>query len=155
MAIAFSSSLWYPAANQVPIYKICEHKTYYRALGVLSKHLTDKEPCNRGILSYKAMLHQFLEWDLDRLLKTTPRGLFPHPVFPIKVVSFRGGSVIMWGNISLSRMKRFVIIEGNLNADRLLCWLSAITGIPLSLQSLILHDDQAPSHRVVFTKDYL
>ena len=69
---------------------------------------------------------------------------------PIAVTSFGGGSVMVWGGISLTGKTRLVIIGGNLNAERYRDEILQPVAIPY-LHSLgpnsILQDDNARPHR--------
>merc|ERR1711951_246843 len=70
-----------------------------------------------------------------------------------RVTSFGGGSVMVWGSISLTGKTRLVIIGGNLNAERYRDEILQPVAIPY-LHSLgpnsILHDDNACPHRAGF-----
>lgn len=75
-----------------------------------------------------------------------------------RVTSFGGGSVMVWGGISLTGKTRLVIIGGNLNAERYRDEILQPVAIPY-LHSLgpnsILQDDNARPHRAGFIRDYL
>lgn len=75
-----------------------------------------------------------------------------------RVTSFGGGSVMVWGGISLTGKTRLVIIGGNLNAERYRDEILQPVAIPY-LHSLgpnsILQDDNARPHRAGFLRDYL
>ena len=75
-----------------------------------------------------------------------------------RVTSFGGGSVMVWGSISLTGKTRLVIIGGNLNAERYRDEILQPVAIPylhsLGLKS-ILQDDNVRPHRARFIRDYL
>ena len=70
----------------------------------------------------------------------------------------KGGSVMVWGGISLTGKTELVIIEGNLNAVRYRNEILEPVGIPY-LQNLghnsIQQDDNARPHRARIFTEYL
>ena len=75
-----------------------------------------------------------------------------------RVTSFNGGSVMVWGGISLRGKTNLVIIEGNLNALRYRDEILDPVAIPY-LRNLgpnaILQDDSARPHRARIITEYL
>ena len=75
-----------------------------------------------------------------------------------RITSFGGGSVMVWGGISLTGKTRLLIIGGNLNAERYRDEILQPVAIPY-LHCLgpnsILKGDKARPHRVGFIRDYL
>uniref|UniRef100_A0A8C4DEX4 Tc1-like transposase DDE domain-containing protein n=1 Tax=Dicentrarchus labrax TaxID=13489 RepID=A0A8C4DEX4_DICLA len=75
-----------------------------------------------------------------------------------RITSFGGGSVMVWGGISLTGKTRLVITGGNLNAERYGDEILQPVAIPY-LHSLgpnsILQDDNVRPHRTGFIRDYL
>ena len=75
-----------------------------------------------------------------------------------RVTSFNGGSVMVWGGISLRGKTNLVIIEGNLNALRYRDEILDPVAIPY-LRNLgpnaILQDDNARPHRARIITEYL
>uniref|UniRef100_A0A8P4G4U6 Tc1-like transposase DDE domain-containing protein n=1 Tax=Dicentrarchus labrax TaxID=13489 RepID=A0A8P4G4U6_DICLA len=75
-----------------------------------------------------------------------------------RITSLGGGSVMVWGGISLTGKTGLVIIGGNLNAEIYRDEILQPVAIPY-LHSLgpnsILQDDSALPHRAGFIRDYL
>ncbi|KAL7828173.1 hypothetical protein AOLI_G00313250 [Acnodon oligacanthus] len=75
-----------------------------------------------------------------------------------RVTSFGGGSVMVWGGISLTGKTRLVIIGGNLTAERYRDEILQPVAVPY-LHSLgpnsILQDDNTRPHRAGIIRDYL
>ena len=114
-----------------------------------------KIPCNILLLVFTLVLSCLVDWMIalshSNKEKTTHIGHF-YTLF------IKGGSVMVWGGISLTGKTEFVIIEGNLNAVRYRNEILEPVGIPY-LQNLgpnsILQDDNARPHRARIFTEYL
>lgn len=100
---------------------------------------------------------RFCQQQLDRRVKVwRRRGERFADCCTDRVTSFGGGSVMVWGGISLTGKTRFVIIGGNLNAERYRDEILQPVAIPY-LHSLgpnsILQDDNSRPHRAEFIRD--
>ncbi len=75
-----------------------------------------------------------------------------------RVIAFGGGSVMVWGGISLAGKTRLIIVNGNLNALRYRDEILAPVALPF-LRNLgpgsILQDDNARPHRARLVTDFL
>ena len=102
---------------------------------------------------------RFCLWQLDRRVKVWRRRGEPYAdCCTNRITSFGGGSVMVWGGISLTGNTRLVIIGGNLNAERHRDEILQPVAIPY-IHSLgpnsILQDDNARPNRAGLTRDYL